>query len=153
MGMGGNSNEEYNSEINVTPMVDIMLVLLIIFMIVTPLIQQGVVRQLPDNLISPDADDYITKEDAVVISIPDNDVFYIGKEKYAKELMGDKIKKLMEGKTPDKRIVYIKSDRDAVSYGTVVEAINIIRKQDIDKIGLVADKKKAAQPAGAAAPQ
>ena len=149
MGMGGNSNEEYNSEINVTPMVDIMLVLLIIFMIVTPLIQQGVVRQLPDNLLSPDPDDYITKEEAVIISIPDNDVFYIGKEKYAKETMGAKIKSLMEGKTPDKRIVYIKSDRDSVSYGTVVEAINIVRKQDIDKIGLVADKRKAIQSAAA----
>ena len=149
MGMGGNSNEEYNSEINVTPMVDIMLVLLIIFMIVTPLIQQGVVRQLPDNMLSPEPDDYITKEEAVIISIPDNDVFYIGKEKYSKELMGDKIKKLMEGKTPDKRIVYIKSDRDSVSYGTVVEAINIVRKQDIDKIGLVADKRKAIQSAAA----
>ena len=63
--------------------------------------------------------------------------------------MGAKIKSLMEGKTPDKRIVYIKSDRDSVSYGTVVEAINIVRKQDIDKIGLVADKRKAIQSAAA----
>jgi len=142
MGMAGSTDEEYNSEINVTPMVDIMLVLLIIFMIVTPLIQQGVVKQLPSEMISPDPDENIVKEDAVVISIPDNETFYVGKEKaLSKEVMGDKIKKLMEGKTPDKRIVYIKSDIN-VGYGTVVEAINVIRKQDIDKIGLVADKKK-----------
>jgi len=147
MGMAGSTDEEYNSEINVTPMVDIMLVLLIIFMIVTPLIQQGVVRQLPGEMISPDEDPNIIKEDAVVISIPDNDVFYVNKEKYSKEVMGEKIKKLMEGKTPEKRIVYIKSDIN-VGYGTVVEAINIIRKQDIDKIGLVADRKK-----GVAKPQ
>lgn len=148
MGMGGSSNEEYNADINVTPMVDIMLVLLIIFMIVTPLIQQGVVKQLPADMLSPDPDENIVKEDAVVISIPDNETFYIGKEKaLSMEVMGEKIKKLMEGKTPDKRIVYIKSDIN-VGYGTVVEAINIIRKQDIDKIGLVADKKKGApQPA------
>ena len=144
MGMGGNSNEEYNSEINVTPMVDIMLVLLIIFMVVTPLLQQGVSVNLPRDMQSPDEDAEIIKETSVLIAIPNNDDFYIGKENYSKEVMGDKIKKLMEGKTPDKRIVYVKSGVD-VSYGTVVEAINIIRKQDIDKIGLVADRKKGGQ--------
>ncbi len=146
MGMGGSSNEEYNSEINVTPMVDIMLVLLIIFMVVTPLLQQGVSVNLPRDMNSPDEDADIIKETSVLIAIPNNNEFYIGKDKYAKEVMGDKIKKLMEGKTPDKRIVYVKSGID-VDYGTVVEAINVIRKQDIDKIGLVADKKKAA-PSG-----
>jgi biopolymer transport protein TolR len=141
MGMGGNTNEEYNSEINVTPMVDIMLVLLIIFMVVTPLLQQGVSVNLPRDMQSPDEDADIIKETSVLVSIPNNDEFYIGKDKFAKEVMGEKIKKLMEGKTPDKRIVYVKSGVD-VNYGTVVEAINIIRKQDIDKIGLVADRKK-----------
>ena len=141
MGMGGSSNEEYNSEINVTPMVDIMLVLLIIFMVVTPLLQQGVSVNLPRDMNSPDEDADILKETSVLIAIPNNSEFYIGKEKYAKEVMGEKIKRLMEGKTPDKRIVYVKSGID-VDYGTVVEAINIIRKQDVDKIGLVADKKK-----------
>jgi len=141
MGMGGNKEEDYNSEINVTPMVDIMLVLLIIFMVVTPLLQQGVSVNLPREMISPTEDPDIIKETSVVISIPNDTEFYIGKEKFAKEVMGDKIKKLMEGKTPDKRIVYVKSGIE-VGYGTVVEAINIIRKQDIDKIGLVADRKK-----------
>ncbi|HRH44472.1 MAG TPA: biopolymer transporter ExbD [Pyrinomonadaceae bacterium] len=146
MGMGGNTSEEYNSEINVTPMVDIMLVLLIIFMVVTPLLQQGVSVNLPRDMIGPVEDPDIIKETSVLISIPNNTEFYIGKDKYAKEVMGDKIKKLMEGKTPDKRIVYIKSGVD-VGYGTVVEAINIIRKQDVDKIGLVADRKKGQQQA------
>jgi biopolymer transport protein ExbD/biopolymer transport protein TolR len=147
MGMGGNTNEEYNADINVTPMVDIMLVLLIIFMVVTPLLQQGVSVNLPRDMQSPDEDADIIKETSVLVSIPNNDEFYVGKDKYSKEVMGDKIKKLMEGKTPDKRIVYVKSGQE-VNYGTVVEAINIIRKQDIDKIGLVADKKKggAQQP-------
>jgi biopolymer transport protein TolR len=147
MGMGGNTNEEYNADINVTPMVDIMLVLLIIFMVVTPLLQQGVSVNLPRDMQSPDEDADIIKETSVLVSIPNNEEFYIGKDKYSKEVMGEKIKKLMEGKTPDKRIVYVKSGQE-VNYGTVVEAINIIRKQDIDKIGLVADKKK-----GGAAPK
>lgn len=145
MGMSAGGDSEYNSEINVTPMVDIMLVLLIIFMVVTPLLQQGVTVTLPKGN-TPDEDSEITKESSVVMAIPNNDEFYIGTDRFSKEVLGEKINKLMEGKTPDKRIVYIKSSV-GVDYGTVVEAINIIRKQDIDKIGLVADKNK-----GGAAP-
>lgn len=141
MGMSAGGDSEYNSEINVTPMVDIMLVLLIIFMVVTPLLQQGVSVTLPKGN-TPDEDTEITKESSVVMAIPNDDEFYIGKDRFSKEVLGEKISKLMEGKTPDKRIIYIKSSV-GVNYGTVVEAINIIRKQDIDKIGLVADKNKA----------
>jgi len=133
--------EEYNSEINVTPMVDVMLVLLIIFMIVTPLLQQGVSVNLPRDMMSAEEDAEITKDTSVLIAIPDNNNFYIGKEQYPLNALGEKIKKMMENKTPEKRIVYIKSGVE-VDYGKVVEAIDTIRKQDIDKIGLVADRKK-----------
>ena len=141
--VGGTS--ELNSEINVTPMVDVMLVLLIIFMIVTPLLQQGVSVNLPRDMVSPDEDADIAKDTSVIVAIPDNSNFYIGKEQYPLDALGDVIKRRMEGKTPEKRIVYIKSGID-VDYGRVVQAIDTIRKQDIDKIGLVADKKKGAEP-------
>ena len=146
MGMQVGGTDEYKSEINVTPMVDVMLVLLIIFMIVTPLLQQGVSVNLPREMISPDEDPDIAKDTSVVIAIPDNSNFYIGKDQYPLEDLGEKIKNLMKDKTPEKRIVYIKSSID-VDYGTVVKAIDTIRKQDIDKIGLVADKKKKRQAA------
>lgn len=143
--IGGTS--EYNSEINVTPMVDVMLVLLIIFMIVTPLLQSGVTVNIPRDLNAPDEDGDITKDTSVVISIPDNTNFYVGKEQFPISGLGEKVQAMMKDKAPDKRIVYIKSGVD-VNYGTVVEAIDAIRKQDIDKIGLVADKKKGgAEPA------
>jgi len=147
MGMTVGGSEEYNSEINVTPMVDVMLVLLIIFMIVTPLLQQGVSVNLPRDMISPDEDPDIAKDTSVIIAIPDNNNFYIGKEQYPLTALGEKVKKLMENKTPDKRIVYIKSGVD-VDYGRVVDAIKTIRKQDIDKIGLVADRKKGEKTQG-----
>jgi Biopolymer transport protein len=148
MGMSIGGDNEYNSEINVTPMVDIMLVLLIIFMVVTPLLQQGVSVNLPRDMNAPEEDQYINNEKAVVIAIPNNTDFYIGKDRYSRAVLGEKVKEVMgevidrrlEGQT-DKRIVYIKSDV-GVDYGTVVEAINIIRAQNVDKIGLVADKKK-----------
>lgn len=141
MGAAIGGTSEYNSEINVTPMVDVMLVLLIIFMIVTPLLQQGVTVNIPKDLNEPIEDSEITKDTSVVISIPDNSNFYIGKEQLPLSALADKIKTMMKDKSPDKRIVYIKSGID-VNYGTVVQAIDVIRKQDIDKIGLVADKKK-----------
>jgi biopolymer transport protein TolR len=141
MAMQVGGTDEYNSEINVTPMVDVMLVLLIIFMIVTPLLQQGVSVNLPRDMNSPDEDADIAKDTSVVIAIPNNNNFYIGKEQYPLDALGEKVKAKMKDKTPEKRIVYIKSGIE-VDYGTVVNAIDTIRKQDIDKIGLVADKKR-----------
>ena len=148
MGAKVGGSDEYNSEINVTPMVDVMLVLLIIFMIVTPLLQSGVSVNIPRDLNAPDEDADITKDTSVVISIPDNNNFYVGKEQFPITALGEKVQNMMKDKAPDKRIVYIKSGVD-VNYGTVVEAIDVIRRQDIDKIGLVADKKKG----GGEAPQ
>ena len=140
--VGGST--EYNSDINVTPMVDVMLVLLIIFMIVTPLLQQGVSVNLPRDMNSPEPDEEIAKDTSVVVAITKEGNFNIGKQEFPIDALGDVIKRRMEGKTPEKRVVYIKADIDA-DYGKVVRAIDTIRKQDIDKIGLVADKKKGTE--------
>ncbi|HYY57444.1 MAG TPA: biopolymer transporter ExbD [Pyrinomonadaceae bacterium] len=149
MGMSASSGDsEMQSEINVTPMVDIMLVLLIIFMVVTPFLQQGVTVAIPRDMNSPDVDPAIIKESSVVISIPEDNQFYIGKDLLAKDDLGPRIERMMKNKQEAEKIVYIKSGV-GVSYGNVVEIINIIRKNGIDKIGLVADKKKKG---GAAAP-
>jgi biopolymer transport protein ExbD len=95
-------------------------------------------------MVSPTEDPDIAKDTSVVIAIPDNSNFYIGKEQFPLDALGEKVKRLMENKTPEKRIVYIKSGVD-VDYGRVVQAIDTIRKQDIDKIGLVADRKKGTE--------
>ena len=144
----GGGSVGLQSEINVTPMVDIMLVLLIIFMVVTPFLQQGVTVAIPRDMNSPDVDPAIIKESSVVLSIPNDGEFYIAKDRITKEDMGPKVERMLKNKTEAEKIVYIKSGV-GVSYGTVVEVINIIRKQGVDKIGLVADKKKrgAAVPA------
>jgi biopolymer transport protein TolR len=142
MGMsGGGGGEDLNSEINVTPMVDIMLVLLIIFMVVTPFLQQGVTVAIPRDMNSPDVDPAIIKESSVVISIPNDNEYYIGKDRIEKPDLGPRIERMMKNKSDADRIVYIKSGV-GVSYGNVVEVINVIRQQGIDKIGLVADTKK-----------
>jgi len=144
MGMEIGGTSEYNSEINVTPMVDVMLVLLIIFMIVTPLLQKGVTINLPKDMNTPEEDPEITKDTAVVIAIPDNSNFYIGKDPLPLTDLGEKIQNMMKDKDPKNRIVYIKGGQD-VDYGKIVEAIDVIRAQDIQRIGLVADKKKGGE--------
>lgn len=142
MGMGTGGGSSFNSEINVTPMVDIMLVLLIIFMVVTPLLQQGVTVNIPRDMNNPDVDPAIIKESSVVIAIPNDGEYYIGKDQIADKIeMQQRIDRLLRGKSDAERIVYIKSGV-GVSYGSVVEMINVARKSGVDKIGLVADKKK-----------
>ncbi|MGH9943560.1 MAG: ExbD/TolR family protein [Pyrinomonadaceae bacterium] len=150
MGMSaGGGAGGLNSEINVTPMVDIMLVLLIIFMVITPLLQSGVSVALPKEMRNPEEDPAIIKESSVVIAITKDNQFYLGKKKVDPVELKDEVSKNMENKKPEERIVYIRSDVGA-SYGTVVEAINTIRQAGIDQIGLVADKKKdGAAPAAA----
>jgi biopolymer transport protein ExbD/biopolymer transport protein TolR len=152
MGMSaGGGGGGLQSEINVTPMVDIMLVLLIIFMVVTPFLQQGVTVTLPRDMSNPEVDPAIIKESSVVISIPKDDEFYIGKDRVSKEDLGNRVDKMLSSKAESDRIVYIKSSV-GVSYGSVVEVINVVRNKGVDKVGLVADKKKKGGGAAAAAP-
>ena len=151
MGKAAGGNDKFNSEINVTPMVDIMLVLLIIFMVVTPLLQSGVSVALPKDMKNPDEDKAIIKESSLVVAITKENEYYVGKEKVEIVDLRDRVTRAMENKQPEERIVYIKSDV-AANYGSVVEVINTIRQAGIDQIGLVADKKKGGAPAPAAAP-
>ena len=142
MAMGSGGGGGLQSEINVTPMVDIMLVLLIIFMVVTPFLQQGITVNFPKNMANPDPDQNIIKESSIVISIPNDGEYYLGKQRLAKEQVTEKVDTMLKAiKKEEDRIVYIKSGV-GVSYGDVVTVINEVRKLGVDKIGLVADKKK-----------
>jgi biopolymer transport protein TolR len=147
MGMGGQAQKgsaagNLTVDINVTPMVDVMLVLLIIFMVVTPLLQSGVAVALPtgDN---PDQDDNITREDAVIVSVPTDGIYFVNRDQVAgkdslKEAIEKRVKEIPEGKP---RVVYIKGGTN-VNYGEIVEVVNSIRDAGIQQIGLVAEKKK-----------
>ncbi|HEU4510615.1 MAG TPA: biopolymer transporter ExbD [Pyrinomonadaceae bacterium] len=137
----GGGSSGLNSEINVTPMVDIMLVLLIIFMVVTPFLQQGITVNLPKNLTNPEVDPNIIKESSVVISIPEDGQYFLGKTAISREELTEKVDSMLKNLKEQDRIVYIKSGI-GVSYGDVVNVINEVRKLGVDRIGLVADKKK-----------
>src|ERR1700692_1750601 len=95
MGMAAGGGGGFTSEINVTPMVDIMLVLLIIFMVVTPLLQHGVTVNLPQELKNAEEDQRIIKDNSIVIAMPNDGEYYIGKEKVTKEQVKDKVEKML----------------------------------------------------------
>jgi biopolymer transport protein TolR len=98
MGMSGGGGAGLQSEINVTPMVDIMLVLLIIFMVVTPFLQQGITVALPKNMNNPDIDPNIIKESSIVISVPNDGEYYLAKKRVTKEELKDQVDKLLKDK-------------------------------------------------------
>jgi len=146
---GGGDGSGLQSEINVTPMVDIMLVLLIIFMVVTPFLQKGITVSIPRDSKFAEEDPNINKESAVIISIPKDTEYYMGKKRVSLDDLKNEVDKALQKKKEDERIVYIKSGV-GVSYGEVVNVINAVREKGVDRIGLVADKKK--KGAAAAAP-
>ena len=140
-GNGSHKASTLNSEINVTPMVDIMLVMLIIFMVVTPLIQSGVTVTLPKGL-NPDEDANITKDNAVVVSIPFAGSYHVGRDQVSKDDLVKTIQTRMKGlRQGDPEVVYIRGGV-GVPYGEIVDIINFIHDAGFDQIGLVADKLK-----------
>ena len=142
MGVTAGSARGLQSEINVTPMVDIMLVLLIIFLVVTPFLQPGITVVLPKNMKNADVDPKIINESSVVVSIPNDGEYYLGKKRVQIEQLADDVNHMLDKvKNTQDRIVYIKSGV-SVDYGEVVNVISEIRKLGVDQIGLVADKKK-----------
>ncbi|MGH9649773.1 MAG: biopolymer transporter ExbD [Terriglobales bacterium] len=136
-----------NSEINVTPMADVMLVLLIIFMVVTPMLQKGVSVDLAktDNPHQmPDAD----KEDALLVAVMRDGKTFFGTEQ-VKDLgeLTQKVKDRIANKT-DKR-VYIRADARAKS-GRVVEVVDNVRSAGVDQLGLLTEQRRplTGQPPG-----
>jgi len=130
-----------NSDINVTPMVDVMLVLLIIFMVITPMLQKGVSVQLAktDNPIKmPDAD----REDALVVAIMHDGVVFVNSDKTPLDQVTDKVKDKLEGKS-DKRM-FVKADATA-RYGDVVKVVDDVRAAGVDQLGLLTEARKSGQ--------
>src|SRR6516165_8788461 len=133
-----NEGSKVNSNINVTPMVDVMLVLLIIFMVITPMLQKGVsvdMAKVNNPVPMQDAD----KEDALLISVMRDGKIYFGSDRVEADALTQKVKDRLANKV-DKR-VFIKSDARA-RYGNVVEVVDNVRSAGVDDVGLLTDQKK-----------
>jgi biopolymer transport protein TolR len=132
-----------SSEINVTPMVDVMLVLLIIFMVVTPMLQKGIsVDMAKVNNPTPmqDAD----KEDALLVSITRDGKVYFGSEQITPDTLTTKVKERLASNSQSKQ-VYVKADMRA-RFGSVVNVVDSVRAAGVDDLGLLTEQKKTGTP-------
>jgi biopolymer transport protein TolR len=120
------------SEINVTPMVDVMLVLLVIFMVTAPLIQQGVKVNLPETKAAP----VEATEKKVVISIDRSKHVYIGEAEVPLAEVEEKLK--TNAKVQQDKQIYLHADRD-LAYGVVVEVMAAAQRAGINDVGMITD--------------
>jgi len=142
MDMGG-AKGGVKSDINVTPLVDVMLVLLVIMMLIAPLIQQGVTLNLPiasNTTPKPDT------QGQTVVAIAKDKQIYLNTIKVRDDELGEKVSDLLEGLA--EKIVIIKADTE-VNYGSVMTAMDQLRRAGIEDIALiVTDPKKPSSSAG-----
>jgi biopolymer transport protein ExbD len=128
--------KKVNSNINVTPMVDVMLVLLIIFMVITPMLTNKVNVTLAKSENALAMDD-ASKEDAVTIAVTRDSKIYLGQNQVTLADLGAKTADLLSGKTT--HMVFFRSDERA-HYGTVMDAIDAVRTAGVDEVGLLTDQ-------------
>lgn len=137
MGVEVGGTKDFKSEPNVVPLCDVLLVLLIIFMVVTPMLQKGVDVRLPEafNVVSqPDP------ASQVVLAIKYNKDIYLNQDRVTKDNLKQKIEEAFENRTD--RTLYLKADIE-LEYGEILPLINIVREAGIEIIGIVTEKKAA----------
>jgi biopolymer transport protein ExbD len=127
---------------NVIPMADIMLVLLIIFMVITPMLSKGVPVEMAKVNSPRDMQD-ADKDDAIVVAVTRDGSLYLGNNKVAKDDLTGQIKDRISNKLD--KTVYVRSDARA-KYGDVVGAVDEIRSAGVDQLGLLTQKAKETTP-------
>ena len=133
-----NEGAKVNSNINVTPMVDVMLVLLIIFMVITPMLQKGVqvdLAKVNNPTQMKDAD----KEDALVVAVNRQGDVFFGKDRIDPAALTNKIKDRIVNRTD--KTVYVRADARA-KYKYVVDVVDNVRAAGVDDLGLLTEQKK-----------
>lgn len=133
-----------NSEINITPLVDVVLVLLIIFMVVTPLLEKDIEVRVPDadDLSTPPPED----NSQLVVSITKEGQLSINSEKVADDEYVEKLKRVVAGKAKGDRLVFFTADDDT-NYGKLVSALDGARQAGAEVLGMATEKMAAAAPA------
>jgi biopolymer transport protein TolR len=139
VGGGSDPDEPILSEINVTPLVDVMLVLLVIFMITAPMLHQGIEVALPKanarNLP-------LRVEDPLIVSINRDGIVYLGDTAIHPTQLAERLTPVLEARRD--KAVFLKGDRD-VPYGAVVEVLDALRAGGITDIGMITQNDAAAR--------
>jgi len=138
MGFSGNSSGDASADINVTPLVDVMLVLLVIFMVTAPMMQQGVDVNLPKVTTGAMSG----KTEQIVLSIDKDGAVFLGsKNEVSLEDLPTKVRSIFEQKKDAEDKIYIKADQD-IHYGRVMEVMSSLYKGGITQVGLVTDPEE-----------
>jgi len=132
----GKQLADVNSEPNVVPMCDIMLVLLIIFMVITPMLQKDVSLDLA-KAVNPRAMRDADRDDAVIVSITRDGKVFLGSEQTKPEELVGKVQELISSRAD--KTVYLRSDT-RTKYETVVDVVDEIRAAGVDQLGLITEK-------------
>ncbi len=130
--------KKVNADINVTPMVDVMLVLLIIFIVITPMLQNKVNVDLAQSTTATPMDD-ANKEDAVVVAITRDSRIYLGQNQTTLANLGSQVSDELQNKTD--KIVYFRADARA-HYGTVMDAIDAVRTSGVGEVGMLTEQQQ-----------
>jgi biopolymer transport protein TolR len=133
-----NEGSKINSNINVTPMVDVMLVLLIIFMVITPMLHPGVPVDLAKTL-NPSAMSDADKADALILSVMRDGKMFLGSESVTSDALTRKVRDQVVNCV--NKTVYIRADARA-RYGFLVEAVDDVRAAGVDQLGLLTEQKQ-----------
>ena len=145
MDLGG-AKGGVKSDINVTPLVDVMLVLLIIMMLVAPLLQQGITVTLPKASNSVDKPE--TRGQTTIAISVDKHVYLNAKEvPNPNDNLGLAVKEIIEGKKSDEKVVFIKADQ-GVDYGVVMATMDQLRAAGIEDMGLITEKPQGKAAGG-----
>jgi biopolymer transport protein TolR len=124
---------DHLADINVTPLVDVMLVLLIIFMVTAPMLHQGISVALPKTATT---NIRTGLEDPIVLSISRDGLYYINETPVVRGLLRDRLRAILRGRR--EKAVLLKADR-GLSYGTVIETLDLLNRMGIESLGLVTD--------------
>ena len=138
----GGSQGGLNATINVTPLVDVMLVLLIIMMLVAPMLEEGVSVKLP---IAANSAEKPPSQDQTIVAIAANKAIYVNATQVPEQELATKVSELLQTKT--QKIVIIKADQD-VEYGAVMAAMDQLRQAGIEDIGLITEKPRGLEGSG-----
>lgn len=128
----GSNDDRFMSDINVTPFVDVMLVLLIIFMVTAPMMMEGVKVSLPEATSKP----LVSEKEHLLITIDNKNQIYINDYKVTLDFMREKLIKIINGRIDNE--VYIRADKE-ISYGLVVRVMSEIKAAGVEKIGMVTE--------------
>jgi biopolymer transport protein TolR len=129
---GSGSSNQFMSEINVTPLVDVMLVLLIIFMVSAPMMTQGVDVSLPET----SSKSLPTDNDSLTITIKKNGEIFINTYQVTINALQEKLKIILDGQM--KKQVYMRADKN-VAYGLVVRVMSEVKNAGVQKLGMITD--------------